>query len=66
MTVRECRKKKHMSCETIATKMGISVEKYKLYERNPGNMPANLAILFSIIVGVSYDDIFFGNPLYLK
>ena len=61
MTLKECRIKKGFSSLEIAKKLDISEEKYLNNENKPENIPINIAILYSKITGVDYDDIFFGN-----
>ena len=61
MTIKECRKSKGLSCVQIAFKMGIPLLKYEEYENDSSEMSIPDAKKFSKIVGVSYDDIFFGN-----
>lgn len=60
MTIKECRKKSGYSKEKMALLMSITVSEYAQYEANPENMPVYMAIAFSNIVGINYDDIFFG------
>lgn len=60
MTIKECRKRIGFSKEKMASFMHITTDEYTKYEKNPERMPVYMAIIFSNIVGIRYDDIFFG------
>ena len=60
MTIKECRKRIGFSKEKMASFMHITTDEYDKYEKNPECMPVYMAIIFSNIVGISYDNIFFG------
>lgn len=60
MTIKECRKRIGFSKEKMASFMHITADEYTKYEKNPECMPVYMAIIFSNIVGISYDNIFFG------
>ena len=59
MTIKECRKRIGFSKEKMAAFMNITTDEYARYEKNPECMPVYMAIIFSNIVGISYDNIFF-------
>ena len=61
MTVKECRKKSGLSITDVARKLGITWMEYIYYENNSHNMPVDVALLFSNIVNVPYNNIFFTN-----
>lgn len=48
------------SVESIAEKLGISSQLYRIYEDFPGLMPTELALKFSELCKISVDYIFFG------
>lgn len=60
MTIKECRKRIGFSKEKMASVMHITNDEYAKYEKNPECMPIYMAIIFSNIVGIGYDNIFFG------
>lgn len=60
MTIKECRIKCGMTPREVATKLKISLQDYLDYETNPSMMPINIAMMFSAIVGISCNNIFFG------
>ena len=60
MTMKECRKRMGFSKERVASSMHITTDEYIKYEENPECMPVCMAIIFSNIVGINYDNIFFG------
>lgn len=59
MTPKQCRVKSRMTEQQIADLIGITLKDYLYYERNPEKMPLFIARLFSNVVRVSIDDIFF-------
>ena len=61
MTIKECRTMAGLTCTQVAAMMGIPVLKYKKYENDASKMSIIEAKLFSRIVGVDYDDIFFAR-----
>ena len=61
MTMKQCRRKASMSIETIAKRIGITKNRYIFYEKNPELTPVNVALLFSLVVNVPVDDIFFAH-----
>lgn len=61
MTVKQCRNAKKLSCQDLAKGLNIGVEEYLKYEENPEEMPIMIGIAFSLIVGIPYDNIFFGS-----
>lgn len=61
MTVKQCRSAKNLSIHELAAKLNISAEEYGRYEEFPEEMPVIIGIAFSFIVGIPYDNIFFGS-----
>ncbi len=60
ITVKAVRKSCGYSVQEMAKMLEISPKIYAFYEKHPAFMPADLAIEFSHIGGVSLDNIFFG------
>ena len=59
MTMKQCRKRAGMSTDMISKRMGLTKNRYIFYEKNPELTPVSIAILFSLVVNVPVDDIFF-------
>lgn len=59
MTVKECRIGRGLSIQEMALQLGVHKNKYKYYEKFPNKVPVHIAKLFSIIVHVPLDEIFF-------
>ena len=64
MTIKECRKRIGFSKEKMASFMHITTDEYTKYEEKPECMPVYMAIIFSNIVGIRYDDIFLAATLF--
>lgn len=59
LTVREWRRLKELSQETMANQLKIHVNTYQKWEREPGQIPFEKAVEISKILGVPFDDITF-------
>ncbi len=60
MTIKECRELKNLSCQEVAKSLKIGLDEYCSYEEFPEEMPVMLGLAFSLLVGIPYDNIFFG------
>lgn len=61
MTMKQARVGIGATQQEIATKMGVHVQTYQRMERHPEDMSIKQGKLFSKIVGVSFETIFFGS-----
>ena len=61
MTITECRQNAKLSREEMANMLGIPTNEYIAIEVDPSLMTITEAKLFSKIVNVSIDDIFFNR-----
>ena len=61
MTITECRQNAKLSREEMANMLGIPTNEYIAIEGDPSLMTITEAKLFSKIVNVSIDDIFFNR-----
>ena len=61
MSIKQCRQACKLSIGSIANTLGITPEEYMFYEDCPEETPIDIALKFSNIVGVPYDNIFFGS-----
>lgn len=62
LTVREWRRVREISQETMAEKLKIHVNTYMNWERKPGQIGILKAKEIADIFGVSLDDISFADP----
>lgn len=61
ITLKQARLLKELSQEHMASVLGVHVQTYRKLEENPGMVTINQAKLLSAELGISYDDIFFGE-----
>ncbi len=61
ITVKQARIGANLTQAGIASKMGIHPQTYMRLEKHPGKMTVQRAIKFAKIVGVPFDNIFFGD-----
>ena len=59
LTVREWRRAREISQETMAARLNIHVNTYMKWEKEPGQIPFEKAVDISKILGVSLNDISF-------
>ena len=59
LTVREWRRLKEISQDTMANQLKVHVNTYQKWEREPGQIPFQKAVEISRILGVPFNDITF-------
>lgn len=66
LTVREWRRVREISQESMAEKLKIHVNTYQRWEKEPGLITFEKAVEISKILGVSLNDISFVDPETLE
>lgn len=61
ITLKLARLAKNKSQEDMAKILGVHVQTYRKLEENPDEATISQAKILSDSLGISYDDIFFGN-----
>jgi len=61
VTVKQARILSDMTQGDASQVLGVHRHTYMKYEKNPGLMPLDKAFKFAEIVGMPFDDIFFGG-----
>lgn len=59
LTVREWRRVREISQENMAQSLGIHVNTYQLWEKNPEKIPISKAMEIASLLNVGMDDIVF-------
>lgn len=62
LTLREWRRVKEISQETMAEKLGVHVNTYQSWEKNPGKISFEKAAEMAEILNVPIDEIIFMKP----
>lgn len=65
-TIKQARLFADKTQQEMADFLGIHVQTYRKLEENPAKATVEQAQKISEITGISYDQIFFANKLYLK
>lgn len=63
-TIREIRRSKEISQKKAADAIGVHVNTYIGWERDPGRIPVRAAYALAAFFDVSIDDIFFESKPY--
>ena len=63
LTVREWRRIREISQESMAAQLNIHVNTYQKWEKTPGQIPFERAVEISKILGVPLNDISFVNAV---
>lgn len=61
MTLKAARINSGFTQVQMGAKLGISRDKYRAIEKNPGRATVEMAKRISSIVGIPYDDLFFAR-----
>lgn len=64
LSLKQIRLVKGKTQEDMANLLSIHVQTYRKLEENPEEITIKQAKLIATFLGVSYNDIFFGNQLY--
>lgn len=64
LSLKQIRLVKGKTQEDMANLLSIHVQTYRKLEENPEEITIKQAKLIATFLGVSYNDIFFGNSLY--
>ena len=62
-TVREWRRIKEISQQTVADAIGVHVNTYARWEKDAADMPIRAGFILAQLLGVSVDDIIFDPTL---
>ena len=62
LTVREWRRAKEISQETMAERLHVHVNTYMKWEKSPGQISIGKAVEIAKILGVALDEISFVEP----
>ena len=61
ITMKQARVGANLTQQEVADALGVHVQTYQRMESHPGDITINQGKHFAEVVGVSFDDIFFGN-----
>ena len=63
ITMKQARVGANLTQADVAAKMGVHTQTYMRLEKHSGDMKIKQAKKFAKIVGLNFDDIFFGNEV---
>lgn len=66
LTLRQARRLKEKTQEELAELINVHVQTYRKLEESPDLVTIGQAKKISDFLGISYDEIFFNNTVYLK